>query len=129
MKAAGPCQCPAPCHGWAAATTDQAVLASPAWARAWQQAQAIAYHPGGARLTVVDLDNAEAIAWAREALPLTKVVATTRGEHWVYRGAMQSPPTGSGPAWTSSRPWPTPAGTAPAPGPSPLCRTPSRRWL
>ncbi|MFD6939618.1 bifunctional DNA primase/polymerase [Streptomyces goshikiensis] len=91
MKAAGPCQCPAPCHGWAAATTDQAVLSSPAWARAWQQARAIAYHPGGARLTVVDLDNAEAIAWARHALPATKTVTTTRGEHWIYRGAMHSP--------------------------------------
>ena len=25
-----------------------------------------AYHPGGAGLTVVDLDNADAIAWARD---------------------------------------------------------------
>lgn len=90
MVAAGTCQCPAPCHGWAAATTDPAVLTSPAWARAWRQAGAVAYHPGGARLTVVDLDNAEAIAWASETLPLTKVVETTRGEHWVYRGTMQS---------------------------------------
>ncbi|MFE3991389.1 bifunctional DNA primase/polymerase [Streptomyces goshikiensis] len=90
MVAGGPCQCPAPCHGWAAATTDPAVLTSPAWARAWHQAQAIAYHPGGARLTVVDLDNAPAIAWAHEHLPATKAVATTRGEHWVYRGTMQS---------------------------------------
>ncbi|MET9698793.1 bifunctional DNA primase/polymerase [Streptomyces sp. NPDC006529] len=90
MLAAGPCQCPAPCHGWAAATTDPDVLTSPAWARAWQQAAAVAYHPGGARLTVVDLDNAEAIAWARQALPATKAVLTARGEHWIYRGAMQS---------------------------------------
>ncbi|MFG2391309.1 bifunctional DNA primase/polymerase [Streptomyces lavendulae] len=91
MKTAGPCQCPAPCHGWAAATTDPDILTSPAWARAWRQAVAVAYHPGGAGLTVVDLDNAEAIAWARETLPATKVVATTRGEHWVYRGGMKSP--------------------------------------
>ncbi|MFD9376102.1 bifunctional DNA primase/polymerase [Streptomyces sp. NPDC059999] len=90
MKAAGPCQCPAPCHGWAAATTNPDVLTSPAWATAWRQAEAVAYHPGGARLTVVDLDNADAVTWARQNLPVTKVVATTRGEHWIYRGAMQS---------------------------------------
>ncbi|MBT2472938.1 bifunctional DNA primase/polymerase [Streptomyces sp. ISL-66] len=90
MKAAGPCQCPAACHGWAAATKDPAVLTSPAWASAWHQAGGVAYHPGGARLTVVDLDNADAVAWARQALPATKTVPTTRGEHWVYRGAMQS---------------------------------------
>ncbi|MFD5885525.1 bifunctional DNA primase/polymerase [Streptomyces sp. NPDC060334] len=90
MKAAGPCQCPAPCHGWAAATTNSDVLTSAAWAPAWRQAKAVAYHPGGARLTVVDLDNADAVTWARQNLPATKVVATTRGEHWIYRGAMQS---------------------------------------
>ncbi|MFD3870379.1 bifunctional DNA primase/polymerase [Streptomyces sp. NPDC058623] len=90
MKAAGPCQCPAPCHAWGAATTDPAVLTSPAWSRAWRQAVAVAYHPGGAQLTVVDLDNRDAMAWAREHLARTKVVATTRGEHWIYRGAMQS---------------------------------------
>ncbi|MER5571462.1 DNA primase [Streptomyces goshikiensis] len=90
MKAVGPCQCPAPCHAWAAATTDPTVLISPAWARAWRQAEAVAYHPGGGGFTVVDLDNADAITWARQNLPTTKVVATTRGEHWIYRGAMQS---------------------------------------
>ncbi|MFI6933540.1 bifunctional DNA primase/polymerase [Streptomyces sp. NPDC050287] len=90
MKAAGPCRCPAPCHGWAAATTDPAVLSSPAWMTAWRRAVAIAYHPGGAGLTVVDLDDAEAIAWARIALPATRTVPTTRGEHWIYRGAMAS---------------------------------------
>ncbi|MEU7601496.1 bifunctional DNA primase/polymerase [Streptomyces sp. NPDC040724] len=90
MKFAGPCQCPAPCHGWAAATTDPAVLTSPAWARAWQQAGAVAYHPGGGGFTVVDLDNADAVTWARKTLPATKIVPTTRGEHWIYRGAMQS---------------------------------------
>ncbi|MEV3867178.1 bifunctional DNA primase/polymerase, partial [Streptomyces cinnamoneus] len=90
MKIPGPCACPAPCHAWAAATTDPAVLTSPVWAGAWRQAGGVAYHPGGAGLTVVDLDNADAVAWARQALPATKTVATTRGEHWVYRGAMQS---------------------------------------
>ncbi|MFE9843409.1 bifunctional DNA primase/polymerase [Streptomyces goshikiensis] len=90
MKFAGPCQCPAPCHGWGAATTNPDVLTGPAWARAWHQAGGVAYHPGGADLTVVDLDNADAIEWARQALPTTKVVATTRGEHWIYRGAIQS---------------------------------------
>ncbi|MEW1636403.1 bifunctional DNA primase/polymerase [Streptomyces sp. NPDC093801] len=90
MKAAGACQCPAPCHGWAAATADPAVLSSRAWASAWQQAGAIAYHPGGADLTVVDLDNREAVLWARQNLPATKAVATTRGEHWIYQGAMVS---------------------------------------
>ncbi|MFJ8200083.1 bifunctional DNA primase/polymerase [Streptomyces sp. NPDC096152] len=90
MKAAGPCRCPAPCHGWAAATTDPAVLSSPAWTAAWRRAVAIAYHPGGAALTVVDLDDADAIAWARTALPATRTVPTTRGEHWIYRGAMSS---------------------------------------
>nr|WSW60392.1 DNA primase [Streptomyces sp. NBC_00998] len=91
MKGAGPCQCPAPCHAWAAATTDPAVLTSPAWARAWQQAAAVAYHPGGGGFTVVDLDNAAAVAWARQTLPPTKTVATTRGEHWIYLGSMASP--------------------------------------
>ncbi|MFF4278747.1 bifunctional DNA primase/polymerase [Streptomyces kronopolitis] len=90
MKAAGPCQCPRPCHAWAAATTDPRVLTSPAWASAWREAAAVAYHPGGAGLTVVDLDDAAAVAWAREALPATRTVATTRGEHWIYRGTMQS---------------------------------------
>lgn len=90
MKSAGPCQCPAPCHGWAAATTDPAVLSSPAWTAAWRQTVAIAYHPGGAGLTVVDLDDAEAISWAHTALPATRTVPTTRGEHWIYRGAMRS---------------------------------------
>ncbi|MEU3060206.1 DNA primase [Streptomyces subrutilus] len=90
MKAAGPCQCPAPCHAWAAATTDRDVLTGQAWARAWRQAGAVAYHPGGAGLTVVDLDDADAVAWARGNLPATTVVPTTRGEHWIYRGAMQS---------------------------------------
>ena len=41
-------------------------------------------------LTVVDLDNVDAIAWARENLPATQTVPTTRGEHWLYFGRMQS---------------------------------------
>ncbi|MFJ6507603.1 bifunctional DNA primase/polymerase [Streptomyces sp. NPDC091879] len=90
MKTPGPCGCPAPCHGWAAATTDPGVIGSPAWARAWRDAAGVAYHPGGAGLTVVDLDNAEAIAWARAHLATTRAVQTTRGEHWLYRGTMQS---------------------------------------
>ena len=90
MKAAGPCQCPAPCHAWAAATTDPHILTSPVWAPVWREAVAVAYHPGGAGLTVVDLDNAAAVAWACESLPATRVVQTTRGEHWLYRGAMPS---------------------------------------
>lgn len=90
MLAAGPCACPRVCHGWAAATTDPTTLTSPAWARAWGQAQAVAYHPGGAGLTVVDLDHTDAITWARRHLPATRTVPTSRGEHWIYRGAMQS---------------------------------------
>ncbi|WP_405693962.1 bifunctional DNA primase/polymerase [Streptomyces sp. NBC_01185] len=90
MKTPGPCHCPRPCHAWAAATTDHATLTGPAWAAMWEQAQAVAYHPGGANLTVVDLDNADATAWARQHLPATRTVPTTRGEHWIYRGAMQS---------------------------------------
>ncbi|MEU3616072.1 DNA primase [Streptomyces sp. NPDC006872] len=90
MKAAGPCRCSGPCHGWAAATTDPHVLTSPGWAPAWRQAVAVAYHPGGAGVTVVDLDNAAAVAWARETLPATRIVPTTRGEHWIYRGTMRS---------------------------------------
>ncbi|WP_405635890.1 bifunctional DNA primase/polymerase [Streptomyces sp. NBC_00056] len=89
MKTPGPCACPGPCHAWAAATTDPHVINSLTWARAWRVAAAVAYHPGGAGLTVVDLDNAEAIAWARASLPATRIVPTTRGEHWLYRGAMQ----------------------------------------
>ncbi|MFG2903951.1 bifunctional DNA primase/polymerase [Kitasatospora sp. NPDC048286] len=90
MKTPGPCTCPLPCHGWAAATVDPTVINSPAWARAWREAAAVAYHPGGAGVTVVDLDNAAAIAWARATLPATRTVPTTRGEHWLYRGAMTS---------------------------------------
>ncbi|MEU4110426.1 bifunctional DNA primase/polymerase [Streptomyces sp. NPDC027717] len=90
MRVPGPCVCPAPCHGWAAATTDPSVIDAPAWSRAWREAAAVAYHPGGAGLTVVDLDNTEATGWARANLPATRTVATTRGEHWIYRGAMQS---------------------------------------
>ncbi|AEM80595.1 bifunctional DNA primase/polymerase [Streptomyces violaceusniger] len=90
MKTPGPCICPDPCHAWAAATTDPSVIASPAWAPAWREALTVAYHPGGAGLTVVDLDNAAAVAWARETLPATRTVATTRGEHWIYQGAMRS---------------------------------------
>ncbi|MFD5736538.1 bifunctional DNA primase/polymerase [Streptomyces sioyaensis] len=90
MKAAGLCQCPRPCHAWAAATTDPAVLTSPEWAPVWRQAVAVAYHPGGAGLTVLDLDNPAAVAWARETLPSTRTVSTTRGEHWIYRGTMPS---------------------------------------
>ncbi|TDB87287.1 DNA primase [Actinomadura sp. KC216] len=90
MKTPGPCQCPAPCHAWAAATLDPHVLTSPAWAPAWRHAAAVAYHPGGAGLTVIDLDNEEAVAWARATLPATRTVPTTRGEHWLYLGVMQS---------------------------------------
>lgn len=90
MKTAGMCACPAPCHGWAAATNDPEAVNSGVWRRAWARAGAIAYHPGGAWLTVVDLDNADAMAWARETLPVTRTVPTTRGEHWIYQGPMQS---------------------------------------
>ncbi|MFJ3620008.1 bifunctional DNA primase/polymerase [Streptomyces iakyrus] len=90
MKSAGPCRCPGVCHAWAAATTDACVLTSPAWMAAWLRAACVAYHPGAAGLTVLDLDDAEAVAWARTALPPTRTVETTRGEHWIYRGAMPS---------------------------------------
>ncbi|MGW3193126.1 bifunctional DNA primase/polymerase [Streptomyces sp. NPDC001118] len=90
MKNPGPCACPGPCHGWAAATTDPDVIQSGVWRRAWGRATAVAYHPGGAWLTVVDLDNTDAITWARENLPATRTVSTTRGEHWVYLGPMRS---------------------------------------
>ncbi|MET7609848.1 bifunctional DNA primase/polymerase [Streptomyces seoulensis] len=90
MKNPGPCQCPGVCHAWAAATTDPHILASPPWASAWRRAAAVAYHPGGAGLTVVDLDDAAAVAWARENLPATRTVPTTRGEHWIYQGTMRS---------------------------------------
>ncbi|MEV5797319.1 bifunctional DNA primase/polymerase [Streptomyces collinus] len=90
MKIPGPCACPGPCHAWAAATTNLHVLTSPAWAAAWRHAAAVAYHPAGARVTVVDLDDATAIAWARQNLPATRTVPTTRGEHWIYWGAMGS---------------------------------------
>ncbi|MGV9708026.1 bifunctional DNA primase/polymerase [Streptomyces sp. NPDC003483] len=90
MRTPGPCACFAPCHGWAAATTDPGVIGSPAWASAWRNAATLAYHPGGAGVTVVDLDDPAAIAWARENLPATRIIPTTRGEHWIYRGTMQS---------------------------------------
>ncbi|MET7715865.1 bifunctional DNA primase/polymerase [Streptomyces sp. NPDC005407] len=90
MKIPGACTCPHPCHGWAAATIDLHVINSATWARAWREAAVVAYHPGGAGLTVVDLDNPAAVAWAGRTLPPTQTVATTRGEHWIYRGTMRS---------------------------------------
>ncbi|MEV5289392.1 bifunctional DNA primase/polymerase [Streptomyces albidoflavus] len=90
MKTPGPCTCPRPCHAWAAATTDPVALTGTAWASSWKQAAAVAYHPGGIGLTVVDLDHADAIAWARRTLPATRTVPTTRGEHWIYQGTMPS---------------------------------------
>ncbi|MYR36543.1 DNA primase [Streptomyces sp. SID4944] len=90
MKTPGPCTCPAPCHAWAAATTDPNVVTGPPWSSAWKQAAAVAWHPGGIDLTVVDLDHADAVAWARRTLPITRTVATTRGEHWIYQGSMPS---------------------------------------
>ncbi|MEV6141891.1 bifunctional DNA primase/polymerase [Streptomyces sp. NPDC051992] len=90
MKVPGPCTCLAPCHGWAATTTNPATLTALAWASAWRHAGAVAYHPGGGGLTVVDLDHADAIAWARRELPATRTVPTTRGEHWIYLGVMPS---------------------------------------
>ena len=90
MKTPGPCTCPHPCHGWAAATTDPNVINAPTWRWAWREAAGVAFHPGGASLTIVDLDNADAITWARASLPATRTVPTTRGEHWLYQGAMQS---------------------------------------
>ncbi|MCX4665572.1 DNA primase [Streptomyces sp. NBC_01381] len=90
MKTPGPCTCPAPCHAWSAATTDPDVINSPTWDRPWREAAAVAYHPGGAGLTVVDLDHPAAVTWATRTLPPTQTVATTRGEHWIYRGAMRS---------------------------------------
>ncbi|MFH9988443.1 bifunctional DNA primase/polymerase [Streptomyces luteogriseus] len=90
MKTPGLCRCPGVCHAWAAATTDPAVLTSPAWMAAWRRAVCAAYHPGAAGQTVVDLDDAAAVDWARETLTATRTVETTRGEHWIYRGAMTS---------------------------------------
>ncbi|MER7172629.1 bifunctional DNA primase/polymerase [Streptomyces mesophilus] len=90
MKTPGPCQCPLPCHAWAAATTNPQVLTSAPWLALWRQATAVAYHPGGARVTVVDLDSEAAIIWAQEHLPATRTVATTRGQHWIYQGTMRS---------------------------------------
>jgi hypothetical protein len=90
MKTPGPCRCPGVCHAWAAATTDPAVIVSPPWAAVWRRAVCVGYHPGAAGLTVVDLDDTDAIAWARAALPATRTVPTTRGQHWIYRGAMRS---------------------------------------
>jgi hypothetical protein len=57
---------------------------------AWRRAVCVAYHPGAAGLTVVDLDDAAAVAWAHGVLPATRTVETTRGEHWIYRGVMSS---------------------------------------
>ncbi|MFD9135521.1 bifunctional DNA primase/polymerase [Streptomyces bottropensis] len=90
MKNPGPCRCPRVCHAWAAATTDHRVLTSSLWVPVWRRAAAVAYYPGGAGVTVVDLDNSAAVDWARATLPATRTVPTTRGEHWIYRGVMRS---------------------------------------
>ncbi|MFD0150804.1 bifunctional DNA primase/polymerase [Streptomyces sp. NPDC055721] len=90
MKTPGPCVCRRPCHAWAAATTDPDVITSAAWANAWKHAGTVGYHPGGGGVTVVDLDDANAVTWARTALPPTRTVTTTRGEHWIYQGTMRS---------------------------------------
>ena len=44
----------------------------------------------GSEVRSVVISPTFAAAWARQALPATRTVATTRGEHWIYRGAMQS---------------------------------------
>ncbi|MFI9112758.1 bifunctional DNA primase/polymerase [Streptomyces venezuelae] len=90
MKTPGPCACPLPCHAWAAATTDPRILTTAPWVAAWHRAEAVAYHPGGAGVTVVDLDDDAAVDWARENLPSTRTVVTTRGQHWIYQGTMHS---------------------------------------
>ncbi len=41
-------------------------------------------------MTVPDLDNPDAVEWARATLPTTLTVPTMRGEHWIYEGAMRS---------------------------------------
>lgn len=90
QKIPGPCQCPRPCHAWAGATIAEDILTSTAWAPAWQHAEAVAFVPGGCGITVLDLDDQAAIDWARETLPATRIVPTTRGEHWLYKGPMAS---------------------------------------
>lgn len=90
MKVPGPCQCPRPCHAWAAGAIHENILTSPSWATAWRHAEAVAYVPGGCDITVVDLDDQAAVDWAHENLPATRTVPTTRGEHWIYKGSMAS---------------------------------------
>ncbi len=51
---------------------------------------AVGYYPGGAGVTVVDLDSPAALDWARTTLPATRTVPTTRGQHWIYRGTCDS---------------------------------------
>ena len=86
MLSGGPCACPRPCHAWAAATTDPATLRG----YPWHRAGAIGHHPAGSGVTVVDLDDAAAVEWARWALPPTRVVETSRGQHWIYSGTCPS---------------------------------------
>ena len=38
----------------------------------------------------MDLDTTHAVTWARETLPATRRVPTTRGQHWLYLGTMPS---------------------------------------
>ncbi|MFF1592720.1 bifunctional DNA primase/polymerase [Streptomyces sp. NPDC058286] len=90
MKTPGSCVCLHPCHGWAAATTHAHIINSHPWRAAWRESAGVAYDPASARVTVVDLDNADAVTWAEAALPATTRVATTRGEHWIYRGVCRS---------------------------------------
>ena len=90
MKVPGPCQCPRPCHAWAGATIHENILTSPSWGAAWRRAEAIAYVPGGCGITVLDLDDDNAVQWARQTLPSTRTIPTTRGQHWIYRGVMPS---------------------------------------
>ena len=37
MKTAGACECPRPCHAWAAASTSVDVVTSAAWMAAWRK--------------------------------------------------------------------------------------------
>ncbi|MFD7554656.1 bifunctional DNA primase/polymerase [Streptomyces sp. NPDC059835] len=82
----GPCRCPGSCHGWSAASTDAARIAR--WG--WHRARAIGWAPGMIGVTVVDADNAEAVAWATSTLPATRTVPTKRGAHLLYLGATQT---------------------------------------
>lgn len=113
-----------------AVTTEPARPSRPPWAAAWWQAVCVGCHPGGADLTVVDPDDANAIAWARTSLRRQKISDLFDA----LVAVVPLPTEVDAPAWAPTSPSRVPLrpgrhrahlGTAPGAGPAGQPRGPS----